>query len=81
MKILFVISMLFISVCLSGQNYTQKYNKLLDRIEFFDAYGSMVGYAKYNSLLEQIEYYDAYGSLLKTEKYNGLLDRKEVRDQ
>ena len=39
---------------MSGQNYIQKYNKLLDRVEPFDVYGSMVGYAKYNSLLEQI---------------------------
>ena len=80
MKKVLLILLLFISTHICGQNYSQKFNKLLDRIEFFDSYGRMVGYAKYNSILGQLEYYDAYGSLLKTEKYNELLNRKEIHD-
>lgn len=55
MKKILLILCLFVSTYVYGQSYSQKYNELLDRVEFFNSYGSMVGYAKYNSLLERIE--------------------------
>ena len=50
MKTLFTIVLLCISTLLWGQNYTQKYNELYDRTEFYNSYGNLIGYAKYNSL-------------------------------
>ena len=41
-----------------SQNSTQKYNSYLERTEFFDSSGNMVGYAKENTYLNRIEYYD-----------------------
>lgn len=43
----------------SAQSYTQKWNDLYKRTEFFDSYGRMVGYAKYNDIYNRMEYYDA----------------------
>ena len=77
MKTLFTIIFLFVSILLWGQNYTQKYNKLYDRTEFYNSYGNLIGYAKHNSLYNRLEYYDANGNLLKTEQYNSLYDRKD----
>ena len=37
-----------------SQNTTQKYNSYLDRTEFYDSYGNMVGYAKENSYLIEL---------------------------
>ena len=39
-----------------------KYNKLLDRTEYYDSYGRLKGYSKYNKLLDRKEYYDDYGN-------------------
>ena len=69
MKTLFTIVLLCISTLLWGQNYTQKYNELYDRTEFYNSYGNLIGYAKYNSLYDRLEYYNANGDLLKTEQY------------
>lgn len=68
MKTLFTIVLLCISTLLWGQNYTQKYNELYDRTEFYNSYGNLIGYAKYNSLYDRLEYYNANGDLLKTEQ-------------
>lgn len=64
--------LLAVMVCMvaNAQSLTQKYNSLMDRTEFFDSYGHMVGYAKYNKLMERIEYYDQYGHLVKYEQDN-----------
>ena len=56
MKTLFTIVLLCISTLLWGQNYTQKYNELYDRTEFYNSYGNLIGYAKYNSLYDRLEY-------------------------
>ena len=53
MKTLFTIVLLCISTLLWGQNYTQKYNELYDRTEFYNSYGNLIGYAKYNSLYDR----------------------------
>lgn len=81
MKTLFTIVLLCISTLLWGQNYTQKYNELYDRTEFYNSYGNLIGYAKYNSLYDRLEYYNANGDLLKTEQYNSLYNRKDIKDQ
>ena len=77
---LFLLLVIF-SQTIAAQQLVQKYNKLLDRVEFYNAYGNMIGYAKVNKLLNRVEYYDATGNLLKTETHNNLLDRTESRDR
>jgi hypothetical protein len=44
------------------QNYTEKFNDLQQRYEYFGSDGRMVGYKKYNSLSEQWEYTDLTSS-------------------
>ena len=70
MKQLSLISILgiMLMVCLqmNAQQLTQKYNSFYDRTEFYNATGTMVGYAKYNNFYDRMEYYDASGNLLKT---------------
>lgn len=66
-------------VC-NAQSYTQKYNSTFDRTEYYDSYGTMVGYSKYNKIFDRIEYYDAYGNLKKTESYNSTFDRTETKN-
>ena len=64
----------------NAQNYSQKYNSLMDRTEFFDSYGNLQGWAKYNSLMKRMEYFDRYGNMTKYEQRNDLLDRNETKD-
>ena len=40
----------------SAQSYTQKWNDLYKRTEFFDSYGHLIGYAKYNDLYNRMEF-------------------------
>ena len=63
MKTLFTIIFLFVSILLWGQNYTQKYNKLYDRTEFYNSYGNLIGYAKHNSLSLIPQHYYKYNFL------------------
>ena len=58
---------LFVTTLSFGQT-TQKYNSILDRIEFYDSRGNLTGYAKENSILKRTEYYDERGNLVKYEK-------------
>ena len=83
-KIKKIILFLFALVITAGaysQSYTQKYNSLYDRTDFFDSNGSLIGYAKENTLYNRLEYYDANGNLLKYEKHNDLYNRNETYDQ
>lgn len=66
-NILVVVALLMATGVVSAQSYTQKWNSYLERTEFYDANGNMVGYAKENTYLNRIEYYNAYGTLVKTE--------------
>ena len=63
-------------ICLqtNAQQLTQKYNSFYNRTEFYNAAGTMVGYAKYNNFYDRMEYYDASGNLLKTEKQNNFYE-------
>ena len=78
--ILFIV-LTMTTIAVKAQSYTQKYNSLYDRTEFFDSRGTMVGYAKENTLYDRIEYFDARGNMIKYEKQNTLYDRKETYDQ
>lgn len=41
-----------------SQTTTEKYNTILERFEYFDNSGNMIGYKKYNSLSQQWEYFE-----------------------
>ena len=62
-----------ISIAANAQS-SQKYNSYLNRTEFFNSNGQMIGYAKENTYLNRIEYYDANGTLIKYEKQNNYLN-------
>lgn len=66
--LLLLFAVISIAIGASAQSYTQRWNDLYKRTEFFDSYGRMIGYAKYNDLYKRMEYYDAYGNLQKTEQ-------------
>lgn len=42
-----------------GQSRTKKYNDIMNRYEYYDSSGRMVGYDKWNSIMRQWEYYEA----------------------
>lgn len=57
---LFVYTLFFFGfvIDIEAQNYTSKYNSLLERYEYFDSNGNMIGYKKWNSLYDRWEYTD-----------------------
>lgn len=56
--ILVIIMTVFTCGNVYSQTKTKKYNSLMERYEYFDSSGSMIGYEKYNSLMERWEYFD-----------------------
>ena len=58
MKNLFLVFLLVFTICSFSQSRTEKWNSLYGRYEYFNSYGTMIGYKKYNSLYERWEYYD-----------------------
>ena len=74
MKYFILLFFLFVSSAMVSQNYTEKYNDLQQRYEYFGSDGRMVGYKKYNSLSEQWEYTDL------TSSNNSQSNRYIVRD-
>jgi len=79
--ILLLFAVISIAIGALAQSYTQKWNDLYKRTEFFDSYGRMIGYAKYNDLYNRMEYYDANGNLQKTEQRNNVYNRTETKDR
>ena len=67
-----LITLIVFAFGVSAQSYTQKWNNLYNRTEFFDSNGRMIGYAKYNDLYNRMEYFDANDNLQKTEQRNNL---------
>lgn len=81
-KVLLTAAMsLMMCVGVYAQDYTQKWNSLYQRTEYYDTYGNMIGYSKYNELYKRNEYYDAIGNLKKTESYNNIYNRTEIKKQ
>ena len=78
-RFLIIVALLATWGIASAQSYTQKWNSLYERTEYYDSYGRMIGYSKYNKLYDRMEYYNANGTLVKTESYNSLYDRTGQR--
>ena len=72
-----IISLLIIiSFTLEAQVFTEKYNIQLQRIEYYDLTGKIVGFSKENAKYNLIEYYDSSGVLVKSYKQSELLFSK-----
>lgn len=69
-KLMLILALMAACGMVSAQSYTQKWNSLYERTEFYDSYGRLVGYSKYNKLYDRLEYFNASGTLIKTESYN-----------
>ena len=54
-KTLILAALLSVAGIVSAQSYTQKWNSLYNRTEFYDSYGRMIGYSKYNELYNRME--------------------------
>jgi len=53
-----------------SQSTVQKYNSLLNRYEYFDSAGKLIGYKSYNSLMQQWEYYEINSNKKKSDYGN-----------
>ncbi len=62
MKYFILLFFLCISSVMVSQNYTEKYNDLYNRYEYFGSDGQMVGYKQYNTVSQQWEYTDLKAS-------------------
>lgn len=58
MKKLILTVLLILSFISYSQTTTKKYNNLMERYEYYNSSGVMIGYEEYNSLMEQWEYTD-----------------------
>jgi hypothetical protein len=47
-------------------SYTEKYNSLYDRTEYFDLYGNIFAYSRKNTSQHSIEFYKANGAFIKS---------------
>jgi len=51
------------------RSYTEKFNSLYNRTEYFDSEDNIFAYSINNTLLHQIEFYKANGAFIKFKKY------------
>ncbi|RZK26880.1 MAG: hypothetical protein EOO43_01445, partial [Flavobacterium sp.] len=58
MKTIAFITVMLFSLTCYAQTMTEKYNSLMNRYEYFNAQGQMVGYKSYDSLMKQWNYYE-----------------------
>jgi len=59
MKKLFLLLILQICLQSNAQTLTEKYNSIMNRYEYFDSEGKLVGYKVYDNLGAQWKYYDS----------------------
>lgn len=72
MKIFSLLILLFSFSISIAQTQTEKYNSYLERYEYFNSKGTMIGYKKYNSYLEQWEYTDLNSSNSSSSYYDNI---------
>lgn len=69
MKNLFVIFALLFTFLSNSQTYSEKYNSLYDRFEYYDSDGDLIGYKKWSALNDQWEFF----SVKKKSTKNGYI--------
>ena len=47
--------LIVMSLSMSAQSFTQKWNDFYKRTEFYDSYGNLQGWAKYNDFYDRLE--------------------------
>ena len=57
------------NVNVKQRSYTEKYNSLCDRTEYFDLGGNVFAYSRRNILYRRIEFYKANGAFIKFKNY------------
>lgn len=57
-KFSLIVGLFICFTALHSQNSTKRYNQYLERYEYFDSSGNIIGYNKWNPYLEQWEYTD-----------------------
>lgn len=72
-----LITLIVFAFGVSAQSYTQKWNNLYNRTEFFDSNGRMIGYAKYNDLYKRYDVYNSNNTLIGYYKWSDLYNRWE----
>lgn len=68
MKRLFFFVLFCVLTGMAGAQQYSKFNQTLNRTEFFDRSGRLVGYSKYNALLKRTEFFDKTGRLVRYER-------------
>lgn len=58
MRRLYLILFLLMSIYMNSQTVTEKYNSLMNRYEYYNASGNMIGYKTYDNLMNTWNYYD-----------------------
>lgn len=67
MKKIAIIIFLFSSTFLYSQTYTEKYNSINNRYEYYNSSGYMIGYKQWSSINNQWEYYSINNKRTKTD--------------
>ena len=62
-RLIFVAIVMLCAGVSGAQTYTQRWNDIYRRTEYYDSNGRMIGYAKYNDVYDRMEYFDANGNL------------------
>lgn len=57
-KFFITIILMVVSISLSAQSLTQKWNDFYNRYDIFDRNGKLKGYYKYSELYKRWEYFD-----------------------
>ena len=79
---LFLVLILFLFTnLLFSQTYTERYNELMHRYEYYDSNGSLIGYKTYNELMQRWEFYSADNNYNDRYKpYNNYPEYKPIYD-
>jgi len=51
------------------RSYSEKYNSLYDRTEYFDSGGKVFAFSRKNKIHQRIEFYKANGAFIKFKEY------------
>jgi hypothetical protein len=73
----FVCTLLLLAgITLEAQEYREKYNVVLQRVEYFNASGKLIGYSRENSRYNSLEFFDSTGVLVRSYSQSEILKSK-----
>ena len=80
-RLILYLLLMLVGLTATSQVAYRKYDKYLDRDEFFDRSGTRLGYAKYDKYMGRTVYYDNSGNIVKYEKEDKYMNRVEIIDK